>query len=104
MPSLSRGLSASVFSRECRIVKKMLVAAIAVTLSYPLAGRCSPTERAIGGLGDAGIGAALSSGSTASTLASAVIGVAGGAAIAPPTACTDGGRNDYGRPARIAYY
>ena len=52
------------FSRECHIVKKMLVAAIAVALSYPLAGRYSPTERAIGGLGGAGIGAALSNGST----------------------------------------
>jgi hypothetical protein len=79
----------------------MLVAAP----SYPLAGRYSPTKRAIGGLGDAGIGAALSSGSTTGTLAGAVIGVASGAATAPPPpACAEWGWNDYGRLARIAYY
>jgi hypothetical protein len=90
-----------VFSRECHILKKMLVAAP----SYPLAGRYSPTKRAIGGLVDAGIGAALSSGSTTGTLAGAVIGVASGAATAPPPpACAEWGRNDYGRLARIAYY
>ncbi len=93
------------FSRECRIVKKMLVAAIAVAPNYPLAGRYSPTERANGGLGHAGIGAALSSGSTTGTLAGAAIGVASGAATAPPPpACAECGRNDYGRRARIAYY
>ena len=93
------------FSRECHIVKKMLVAAIAVAPSYPLAGRYSPTERAIGGLGGAGIGAALSNGSTTGTLAGAVIGVASGAATAPPPpACAEWGWNDYGRRACIAYY
>lgn len=93
------------FSRECHIVKKMLVAAIAVAPSYPLAGRYSPTERAIGGLGGAGIGAALSNGSTIGTLAGAAIGVAGGAATAPPPpACAEWGWNDYGRRACIAYY
>ncbi len=93
------------FSRECRIVKKMLVAAIAVAPSYPLTGRYSPTERAIGGLSGAGIGAALSNGSMTGTLAGAAIGVASGAATAPPPpACAECGRNDYGRRARIAYY
>ena len=85
-------------------MKKLLVAAIAVVPSYPLGGRYSPTERAIGALGDAGIGTALSSGSTAGTLAGAVIGVASGAATAPPPpVCAEWGRNDYGRLARIAY-
>lgn len=85
------------FSRECHIVKKMLVAAIAVAPSYPLAGPYSPTERAIGGLGGAGIGAALSNGSTTGTLACA-------ATALPPTACAELGWNDYGRRACIAYY
>lgn len=97
------------FSRECHIVKKMLVAAIAVAPSYPLAGRYSPTERAIGGLGGAGIGAALSNGSTTGTLAGAAIGVASGAATGaattpPPPACAEWGWNDYGRRVCIAYY
>ncbi len=91
------------FSRECHIVKKMLVAAIAVAPSYPLAGRYSPTESAIGGLGGAGIGAALSNGSTTGTLAGAAIGVASGAATAPPPpACAEWGWNYYGRRACIA--
>jgi osmotically inducible lipoprotein OsmB len=86
-------------------VTKMLVAAIAVALSYPLAGRYSPTERAIGGPGGAGIGAALSNGSTTGTLAGAAIGAASGAATAPPPpASAEWGWNDYGRRACIAYY
>jgi hypothetical protein len=86
-------------------VKKMLVAANAVAPSYPLAGRYSPTERAIGGLGDAGIGAALSNGSTTGTLAGAAIGVASGAATAPPPpACAEWARNDCGRLACNADY
>jgi hypothetical protein len=58
-------------------VKKMLVAAIAVAPSYLLAARYSPTKRAIGGLGGAGIGA-------------------------PPPACAEWGWNDFGRRACIA--
>ena len=81
------------FSRECHIVKKMLVAAIAVAPSYPLAGRYSPTESAIGGLGGAGIGAALSNGSTT-----------GAATAPPPPTCAEWGWNDYGRRACIADY
>ena len=67
---------------------KMLIAAIAVAPSYPLACRCSSTERSISGLDGVGIGAALFSSPIHD--------------IPPPAA--EWGWSDYGRRACVAYY
>ena len=99
-------------------MKKIIIAAVAGATAVSLMGCASPTDRAvggaaIGGLGGAAIGSALSHGRPGGTLAGAAIGAASGAAIGaatapqpppPPPQCARWGQDYYGNSVCLQYF